>query len=334
MRCHFLKYVSLLLILIPVIASGQGKIIAHRGASSIAPENTFSAFNKAIEAGAGFIEIDLRFSKEDSIMVIHDETLDRTTNGKGEVKNYDYNYLKTLSAGYPAKFGNDFTGEKIPTLYEVLKLAKEKVNICIDIKNTPETPVIEMIDKMQMKNSVVLMSYNVEKLKRIKAKAPLIKTVLIKNILSSVDLEVAKNIGAYGVSGGYVTPVSIIKNAHEKGLQCWFGIVNDPGKAERLFEKEIDAVFTDYPQLMTLTKENRVNCFPNPFSKEITIVFDDPGSVRKVKIIDINGSLIKEFGTPIPKSLYWQPGKNTGKGLFFVYIFEGDRVDCKKVLYY
>lgn len=333
MRGFYYKYVFILWVLLPAYVSGQGEIIAHRGASSIAPENTIAAYLKAIEAGVDFIEIDLRLSKDDSIMVIHDETLDRTTNGTGEVKNYDYNYLKSLSAGYPGKFGRDFADEKIPTLFEVLNLVKGKVNICIDIKNTPETPVIQMIEKMEMTGNVVLMSYNIDKLKRIKAKAPQIRTVLIKNILSNVDLEVAKEIEAYGVSGGYISPVSIIKNAHRKGLQCWFGIVDDPAKADRLFEKGLDAVFTNYPQLMTMSREDEVAVYPNPFGNYISIRLKSPEDIKSVQIIDNSGEVVYKTEGPFSTFLEWRPGKDVKKGLFLIYIIGQENVFCEKILF-
>ena len=333
MRGFYYKYVFILWVLLPSVVSGQGEIIAHRGASSIAPENTISAYLKAIEAGADFIEIDLRLSKDDSIMVIHDETLDRTTNGIGEVKNYDYHYLKTLSAGYPGKFGHDFADEQIPTLFEVLNLVKGKVNICIDIKNTPEMPVIHMIEKVKMTGNVVLMSYNVDKLKRIKAKAPQIRIVLIKNILSNVDLEIAKEIDAYGVSGGYISTISIIKNAHKKGLQCWFGIVDDPAKADRLFEKGLDAVFTNYPQLMTMSREDELTVYPNPFSKEITIQLKNSEKVLSVQIVDVRGAIVYQSKGPFPILLKWQPDNNIRRGVFFIYIMETDKSFCDKIMF-
>ena len=333
MRGFYYKYVFILWVLLPSFVSGQGKIIAHRGASSIAPENTVASYMKAIEAGADFIEIDLRLSKDDSIMVIHDETLDRTTNGTGEVKNYDYNYLKSLSAGYPKKFGQDFTGEQIPTLFEVLKLVKGKVDICIDIKNTPEMPVLIMIEKMTMTDNVVLMSYNVDKLKRIKTKAPQIRTVLIKNILSNVDLEVAKDIEAYGVSGGYVSPVSIIKNAHEKGLQCWLGIVDDPAKTEQLFEKNLDAVFTNYPQLMAMSREDDVTAYPNPFSNYISIPLKHPENIKSIQIVDNTGATIYKSEGPFSTLFKWRPGKNVKNGLFLIYITGQENVFRKKILF-
>ncbi len=322
-----------LIICFAVSGFSQGVIIAHRGASSIAPENTIVSYQKAIEAGAGYIEIDLRMSKDDSIMVIHDETLDRTTNGTGKVKNFNYVFLKGLTAGYSRKFGREFADEKIPTLFEVLNLAKGSVNICIDIKNTPETPVIQMIDRLGMKNNVVLMSYNVEKLKRIKANEPEIKTVLIKNILSNIDIETAKEIEAFGVSGGYISPFAIIENAHKNGLQCWFGVVSDPAKAAVLFANNLDAVVTDYPQLMTMSKSDKITVFPNPFGNYLLINLIDYENVTSVYIVDINGKTVFKRESSFPPVLRWIPAENVKKGMFFIFVIERKKVFCKKVLF-
>ncbi len=327
-------YIVFLWIMFPVMLFSQGKIIAHRGASSICPENTIAAFTKAIEVGVKFIEVDIRFSKEDSIMVIHDETLDRTTNGSGNVKQFNYQQLKELSAGYSKKFDSDFINEKIPTLFEVLTLAKGKVNVCIDIKNSSEIPVIELVEKMDIKNNVYFMSYNVEKLKRIKTSDSQIKTILLKNTLTTVDLEIAKEIGAFGVSGAYISPVSLANKAHDKGLEFWIGIVSDPAKAESLFKHNVDAIITDYPQLMTMSTEKEVFVSPNPFRKYVTIHFINPENVQEVSIIDTKGTIIYKFSRPFTNPLIWQPGNNFTKGLYLVYIIRKEKIIFEKLLYY
>lgn len=190
-------YIAIIIFnLIILTGFAQDKIIAHRGASSIAPENTLTAFSKAIDLGVSCIEVDIRLSKDDSVMVIHDETLDRTTNGSGKVSDFSYQNLKNLSAGYASKFGSEFNHEQIPSLFEVLQLANGKVNVCIDLKNIPENKVIEIIDKMDMAQDVFLMSYNVDKLRRISSNFNEFRIVLIKNMLTSIDIELAHEVNA------------------------------------------------------------------------------------------------------------------------------------------
>ncbi len=326
-------FISVFWIMFPLMLSSQGQIIAHRGASSITPENTILAFSKAIELGVGYIEVDIRFSKEDSIMVIHDETLDRTTSGSGKVNQKTYLQLKNLSAGYPDKFGSDFRDEKIPSLFEVLILARGKVKVCIDIKNSPEIPIIELIKKMDMVNQVFLMSYNVEKLKRIKTIEPDIKTILIKNTLTTIDLEVAKEIEAFGVSTSYISPAYLVRKAHESGLKFWMGIISDPAKAESLFKYNVDAIFTDYPQLMTMANEKEIVVSPNPFNEFVAIQFLNFENVQNVFIIDIDGKRIHEFKKPFSDTLIWQPENNITKGLYLVYVITDERIIFEKILY-
>ncbi len=93
-------------------------LIAHRGASALSPENTLAAFRKAHEIGAKWVEFDVMLAACGEAVVIHDETLDRTTNGTGKVSDYPYSYLQTLDAG--SWFNAKFSGEKIPTLADVL----------------------------------------------------------------------------------------------------------------------------------------------------------------------------------------------------------------------
>jgi len=109
-------------------------IIAHRGASGIAPENTLSAVKKAMDAGADIIEIDVHLTKDRQLVVMHDETVDRTTNGTGKIKDLTLKEIKALDAG--EWFSKEFGGEIAPTLEEVLKLIAGKHKLLIEIKPT------------------------------------------------------------------------------------------------------------------------------------------------------------------------------------------------------
>ncbi len=108
-------------------------VIAHRGASAHAPENTLSAFGLAIDQGADAIELDVRLSHDNELVVIHDPTLRRTTSGKGRVRNYTVSELKLLDAG--SWFDQSFIGERIPTLSEIFQLVDGRVGINIELKS-------------------------------------------------------------------------------------------------------------------------------------------------------------------------------------------------------
>src|ERR1700681_951143 len=98
-------------------------IIGHRGASGHAPENTLAAFKRALAQGATFIETDLQLSRDSRFVAIHDDTVNRTTNGQGKVHDLSLAELRRLDAG--SWFGSEFTGERIPTLEEILEFSKK-----------------------------------------------------------------------------------------------------------------------------------------------------------------------------------------------------------------
>jgi glycerophosphoryl diester phosphodiesterase len=133
--------------------------IAHRGFSKAAPENTMAAYKKAIELGPDFMECDVRRTKDGQLIVIHDKTVDRTTNGKGLVADMTIAELRQLDAG--SWFGPEFAGEKLPTLEEALDLSKGKVVLVIEIKEEgTEDRVVEMIKSREMSGEVMICSFH------------------------------------------------------------------------------------------------------------------------------------------------------------------------------
>lgn len=136
-------------------------VIAHRGASTLAPENTIIAFEKACELSCDAFECDVHLSKDGELIVIHDSTLDRTTNGSGEVSNYTLCQLKKLDAGI--KFSEEYKGVTIPTLEETIKFAVLN-NLLIEIElkgNYPgiEEKTIELINKYKYAKKTVVTSF-------------------------------------------------------------------------------------------------------------------------------------------------------------------------------
>ena len=124
------------MLLLVITIQAQTKVIAHRGFSGIAPENTLAAFQKAIDSQFEYYELDVHKTKDDSLVVIHDATVDRTSsNGmKGKVSEMTYQELSKVRVGYSNKFGNEFKNEKIPTLREALVKSKGKIKVCVEVK--------------------------------------------------------------------------------------------------------------------------------------------------------------------------------------------------------
>ncbi len=135
------------------------KIIAHRGASGYAPENTLASVRKALEyPEVDIIEIDIHLSKDDEIIVIHDPDLQRTTNQKGEIKNLIFSEIRKADAG--SWFDEKFIGEKVPTLLEILELINGKKTLLIEIKSNKRG---EIYDKIVQKTITEIRNYKAEK---------------------------------------------------------------------------------------------------------------------------------------------------------------------------
>src|SRR3989338_793335 len=179
-------------------ATTTKKVIAHRGVSGTYPENTMISFKRALETKAEFMELDVHLSKDDQVVVMHDEDLSRTTNTTGLIGTYPLAVLKTFSAGFSKKYGYKFYKEKIPTLLEVLKLIeKSRMTLLIEIKSHDKDAaynekvgqvVYDTVMKAypQLKDRVAFISFNVSILEKIRA---LDKTVRLGPIFNEIPQE-------------------------------------------------------------------------------------------------------------------------------------------------
>src|SRR6202046_4902845 len=130
------------------------KVISHRGEHLHHPENTMPAFQAAIDAGADYFELDVRTTSDGKFVIMHDNTLDRTTNGTGEVHKHTFDEIRALDAG--AKFSPSFAGTKVPTLDEAFDLAKGKINVYVDTKYADPQQLVDTIVKHDMQDHVVV----------------------------------------------------------------------------------------------------------------------------------------------------------------------------------
>ena len=135
-------------------ASKKIVVISHRGEHLHHPENTMAAFQAAIDAGADYFELDVRTTSDSKFVIMHDSTLDRTTNGSGEVHKHTFDEIRALDAG--AKFSPSFAGTKVPTLDEALDLAHGKINVYVDTKYADPQQLIDTIVRHDMQNHVVI----------------------------------------------------------------------------------------------------------------------------------------------------------------------------------
>lgn len=230
----------------------QTKVIAHRGFSGLAPENTLAAFQKAIESGAEYLELDVHKTADDSVVVIHDYTVNRTcsNNMKGKVKEMTYEELSKVRVGYSKKFGDEFIKEKVPTLREALELSKGKIKVCIEIKvNGIEEAVIQLVNKLDMCSEVILFSFHYEVLTKIRALDKEIKILYLKDAIDKNTVDYAMQLNACAVGGGSRTSVTeeLLNYAHKNNLEIWQWTVNKVEEMQALVNVGVDGIITNYP---------------------------------------------------------------------------------------
>ncbi|MEQ8338572.1 MAG: glycerophosphodiester phosphodiesterase family protein [Cyclobacteriaceae bacterium] len=249
-----MKKITLILVFTSIVAvtNAQTKIIAHRGFSSIAPENTLLAFRKAIEVGADYFELDVQRSKDNKAMVIHDASIDKTSsdNQTGEVVQMNSAALKNIKVGYSKKFGDKYADEKMPTLKEALEVARGKIKVCIEIKSYGlEQEVLDAVNELEMNDQVIIFSFYYPVLAKIRQ---LDKKIPILYLISEADemtVDYAKVIDAKAIGVGSRTDLTkeYIDFAHQQGVEVWQWTVNDEEKMESLMDIGLDGLITDYP---------------------------------------------------------------------------------------
>ncbi|MFC2175143.1 glycerophosphodiester phosphodiesterase [archaeon] len=213
-------------------------IVGHRGARNVEPENTLLAFRRGIELGAEWVECDVRLTADGELVAMHDATLERTTNGEGEVEKKTLAELKELDAG---------KGEKVPTLQEIIETVKDKAGLIIELKgsNTAEKAV-ELVEKNLM-NKVAFVSFKPEELKKVKD-LDSFSTGFISRAFALEVIAEAKLLGA----GILVVPVSeatqeVVDEVHGEGLKVGVWTVNDKAGYERMVSFGVDVVVSDDP---------------------------------------------------------------------------------------
>lgn len=240
------------------------KIISHRGFSSEFPENTLVAFLKAIEIGADFIELDVHKTKDHKIVVIHDDSVDRTScnDKKGAISEMNLKDLEEVTVGYSAKFGAKFKNEKIPTLKEVLELAKGKIKVCIEVKvENAEQEILEIIRKTEMENEVILFSFFPSVLQNFKNLNQKIPTLFLVEEFSNEALSNAKEMDCFAIGVGNETLIdeNLIHKLHSQNIEIWQWTIDDEEEMQRLMELKVDGLITNKPDKAKFIKQNFLN---------------------------------------------------------------------------
>ena len=232
------------------------KVIAHRGASGYAPENTMEAFLLAIEQGADGIELDVQLSRDGIPVVIHDETIDRVTDRTGYVKDYTLQELKELTV-LKDRFPQ-YSQSKIPTLKEVLEAVKSSaIQVNIELKTgiywypDIEKKVAEIVEETGMKEKIIYSSFNHYSVQRIKEIVPDAETAYLYSdvILNVEDYARKTKVDGLHPAVYHVKMADFLKGYIESGLNVRVWTVNEEADMKALTEAGVTAVITNYPDV-------------------------------------------------------------------------------------
>ncbi len=256
------SFISITLLFASLLIHAQANFLisAHRGNSSEAPENTISAFQSAIDVGADYFECDVRRTKDQVLVTLHDATLNRTTDVTGRLNTYNYKQLSTIDAGYPDRFGNQFQGERIPSLLDVLQLAKNKIKVEIELKEDGlVSDIVTMVEQLDMVDQVSIISFDLDHLEQVKMLNPQID---VKYLLGffwwTRQMNQARSIGAEFIGPYGVASARRVRQAEDRGLGIISYTINSESDILRAIQNGQAGIATDFPErAVQLRNQNR-----------------------------------------------------------------------------
>ncbi|MEZ8630566.1 glycerophosphoryl diester phosphodiesterase [Vibrio lentus] len=230
-------------------------ITGHRGAASLAPENTLVSIEQAAKAGATWIEIDTQLSADGTPMVFHDKTVNRCTNGTGNIADLDLTALKTLDAG--SWFGSEFAGTTIPTLSEALdKCLELDVTLNLEIKIYDDKAIQPLVEKVaalvEQKQfpveKLLISSFKKEALNLCQQMMPEVKRGFICEVWNDFSLESVKSLDLYSIHIDHrILDEKTAKAIKDSGAVLKIWTLNDPKLASKYLNLGVDNIITDVP---------------------------------------------------------------------------------------
>jgi glycerophosphoryl diester phosphodiesterase len=235
--------------------------VAHRGASREAPENTLAAFRRAVELGADGIELDVHLSKDRELVVIHDLTLEATTDGRGFVRDHTLAELKKLDAG--SWFGPAFSGERIPRLEEVIDAFGQQLLLNLELKASERADgsgeelsdaVVHLIDRYCLWDRVLVSSFSQRIVEQVKRRCPRIPTGLLYDSASLQTLHAALALRRISCDALHphdrLVDEGYMRWARQLGYRVIVWTVDEPARMQALIGLGVDAIITNRPETL------------------------------------------------------------------------------------
>jgi glycerophosphoryl diester phosphodiesterase len=229
-------------------------VIAHRGDSGQAPEHTFASYNRAVELGADYIEIDLRLTKDNHLIAFHDETVERTTNGKGAVRDLTLERVKKLDAG--SWFDSSYKDEKVPTLEEIFERYGNDENYYIETEVLEgslvmEKQLVSLIEEYNLEDNVVIQSFFPESLKEVKKlnnKLPLVLLLEKETVFTKEKINEWNNYLFAVAPTCLDLNERIVSKLHSSDLKIhpFFPTKSEKEEIKRMIDIGVDGVFTNH----------------------------------------------------------------------------------------
>lgn len=232
------------------------RLIAHRGDSHSAPENTLTAFQRAMDSGATLLECDLQRTRDGHLVVLHDETLNRTTTGRGAVRSKSLAELQQLSAGYARKFGSTFASEHIPTLEELLRCIDRRAHLYVELKLEALTrgggecrEAIRVVQALDGVPAVTFISFEWSAIETMRRLDPAIRVGLLFDRYRSPSMfPLAEKIQAtilIGRADVVEAHTDLIAEAHRRGIRIGVYTVDSLDRLKHLEQIGVDEAATN-----------------------------------------------------------------------------------------
>lgn len=243
-----------------ILAAMRPWVIAHRGASGHAPENTLAAFERAVQLGAPFIETDLHLTRDARFVAIHDATLERTTNGKGLVHDFTLAELKQLDAG--KWYDREFMDERVPTLEEILEFSRKYdavfyLELKYDAAWGMHHALVAALRNAESAARTVMISFDPATVRAVHALDPSLMTGLLVEKEAGNFVDVACQAGARQICAAesIVTP-DLVAAAHRADLHVVAWTVNSGDQMREMMAAGVDGIMTDFPDRLRATIED------------------------------------------------------------------------------